>query len=280
MLEMPTELVSAPPSYGAQVFAAQRYRLSTLTVRDDLLVIVLKGCKGLHTSQSVLTASQSEGVMIARGTQWDVVNDPRGSSQYEALVLSFSDVLIRQFNELYPVEHTACVSDAKVLIVDDALRDAMQRMLPPDSVRCTLPATLLTHRAMEVLLLLSLQGLRFASPQTLSWSDKVRRLVAQRPHADWSVEVLCQMFHLSESTLRRRLTSSGTTLAGLVREVRLEVALGMLQTTSYQVGEVAQRCGWDSHSRFSAAFQSRWGVTPSIVRARMNETEQNLNENG
>ena len=278
MLAMPTELVSAPPCSGAQVFAAQRYRLSTLTVRDDLLVIVLKGCKGLHTSQSVLTASQSEGVMIARGTQWDVVNDPMGSSQYEALVLSFGDVLIRQFNELYPLTHLACVSDAKVLTVDEALRDAMLRMLPSD--RYTLPPALLTHRAIEVLLLLSLRGFRFAPPQALSWNDKVRRLVAQRPHADWSVEVLCQMFHLSESTLRRRLKSAGVTLAGLVREVRLEVALGMLQTTSYQVGEVAQRCGWDSHSRFSAAFHARWGVTPSIVRARMNETEQNLTGNG
>ena len=277
-LAVPKDLVSVSPSYGAQVFAAQRYRLSTLTVRDDLLVIVSKGIKGLHTSQSVLTASQSEGVMIARGTQWDVVNDPMGSLQYEALVLSFSDALIRQFNELYPLTHLTCVTDARVLTVDDALRDAMLRMLPSD--RYVLPPALLTHRAIEVLLLLSLQGLRFAPPQALSWSDKVRRLVAQRPHADWSVDVLCQMFHLSESTLRRRLKSSGITLAGLVREVRLEVALGMLQSTSLQVGEVAQGCGWDSHSRFSAAFQLRWGVTPSVVRARMNDTEQKLTENG
>jgi AraC-like DNA-binding protein len=112
----------------------------------------------------------------------------------------------------------------------------------------------------------------------LGWPDKVRRLVAQRLHGDWDVATLADIFHLSESTLRRRLESSGTTLAALVREVRLEAALSMLQTTKLPVGEVARRCGWDSHSRFTAMFQQRWRVVPSVVRARMKETGQTLKE--
>lgn len=259
-------------TYSAKVFAAKRYRLSTLAVREDLLVIVLKGAKGLHTPKAVLTARAHEGIMIAHGTQWDVINDPMGQSQYEALVLSFTDELVRKFHQTYPANHTTSIQQAKVLTVDETLREAVHRMLPPHEYQRTLSPKLLEHRAMEVLLLLSLQGFCFTPSEVLGWDDKVRRMVAQRPHADWSVGMLCELFHLSESTLRRRLKKSDTTLAALVREVRLEVALGMLQTTSYQVGEVAQRCGWDSHSRFSKAFQSRWGVTPSVVRARMNET--------
>jgi AraC-like DNA-binding protein len=268
------------PTYSAKVFAAKRYRLSTLTVHDDSLVIVLKGAKGLHTPDMLLTAHTHEGVMIARGTQWDVVNDPKGELQYEALVLSFSDALIRQFNQAHPAGDVTVVKHANVLKVGDSLRMAMQRVLPPEQGQPVLPSVVFEHRAMEVLLLLSLQGFRFSAAESLGWGDKVRRMVAQRPHADWSVGMLCELFHTTESTLRRRLKSSDTTLAALVREVRLEVALGMLQTTSYQVGEVAQRCGWDSHSRFSAAFQTRWGVSPSVVRSRMNETAQNLTEKG
>lgn len=97
---------------------------------------------------------------------------------------------------------------------------------------------------------------------------------------------LASVFHTSESTLRRRLEDAGLPLATLVRDTRLEVALGLLQTTSLSVGEVAQRCGWASHSRFSAAFQARWGVPPRLVRSqpagphRLEETAHPLTETG
>lgn len=58
-------------SPGARVFAAQRYRLSTLTVPSDLLVAVVAGRKVLHASGQAITVQQRQGVMIARGTQWD-----------------------------------------------------------------------------------------------------------------------------------------------------------------------------------------------------------------
>ena len=85
-------------------------------------------------------------------------------------------------------------------------------------------------------------------------------------------------FHMSESSLRRRLQDGQQTLAALVRDARLQVALGMLQTSALSVGEVAQCCGWASHSRFTAAFQQRWGVSPSVVRARMKESAQELTD--
>jgi transcriptional regulator GlxA family with amidase domain len=133
---------------------------------------------------------------------------------------------------------------------------------------------------MEVLLLPGQRGCRFVAPDEISWTDRIRRLVAQRPHADWDVPTLATAFNLSESTLRRRLEGSGITLAALVREVRLETALGMLQTTRLPIGDVALHCGWQSHSRFTVAFQERWGVAPSVVRARLKEDAQSLKEVG
>lgn len=260
-------------SYGVKIVAAQRYKLSTLTVRDDLLVLVLKGSKGLHTPRSVLTARSNEAVLMARGTQWDVVNDPQGALQFESVVLSFSNPLIQKFNTAYPTQGQPPIKQASVVAADEALQEAVKRMLPTAHGGGAVSAAVLEHRAMEVLLLLSLKGLRFACLQSISWADKVRRLVAQRPHAEWHAGALCDLLHLSESTLRRRLHESGTTLAGLVREVRLEAALNLLQTSAMPVGEVAQRCGWASHSRFSSAFQLRWGVMPSVVRARLTQAE-------
>lgn len=265
--------------YGARVVAAERYRLRTVTVRDDALILVVRGVKGLHTASTTLSAGREQAVMIARGTQWDVVNDPQGQGQYEALVLAFDDAMVREFSRLHPLDDATAVESAQVVPIDVELQEAMLRTLPPTRVK-RLSRQLLHHRSMEVLLHLAERGYRFAPTQDLSWTDRIRRLVSQRPHADWTVQALAEVFHMSESSLRRRMDSGEVTLAALVREVRLETALGLLQTTGLPVGEVAQRCGWESHSRFSAVFQERWGVTPSVVRARMKESEQVLTEIG
>lgn len=261
---------------GARVFAAQRYRLSTLTVPSDLLIAVVAGRKVLHTCGCAVTVQQGQGVMIARGTQWDVVNDPHGQRQYQAWALAFDEHLVHEFNQQVG-EQVRTVNAAEVLQLDDDLLDALQRTLPSD--RHPSPA-LLRHRNLEVMLLLAEKGWCFAPTQTMSWPERIQRMVSQRPEKEWTVAALAEAFHMSESSLRRRLDDSQQTLAALVRDARLLVALGMLQTTEMSVGEVAQRCGWTSHSRFTAAFQQRWSVPPSVVRARMKEQAQNLTDQG
>lgn len=41
----------------------------------------------------------------------------------------------------------------------------------------------------------------------------------------------------------------------------------LLQTRQLLVGEVVQHCGYESHSRFSAVFRSRYGFLPSHLRS-------------
>ena len=51
-----------------------------------------------------------------------------------------------------------------------------------------------------------------------------------------------------------------------MRDVRLEAALALLQGSGLQVSEISARCGYGSHSRFSAAFRKRFGFAPSHLR--------------
>lgn len=264
-------------SQSARIFAAQRYRLSTLTVPSDLIVAVTAGRKELHTHSHNITARQGQAVLMARGTQWDVVNDPHGQHQYEALVLAFDDALVREFTQYRQTHMTAVVVSAQIVALDEALIEALQRTLPGQHTPST---AVMNHRRLEVLLLLEEKGYCFAPPHELSWVERIQRLIGQRIDADWNVSTIAQAFHMSESTLRRRLAGADTTLAAIVRDVRLQTALSMLQTSDLSVGEVAQRCGWESHSRFTASFQQRWGVAPSVVRARMKENAQDLADNG
>lgn len=242
-----------------------------------MLVAVQSGRKELHTAQSRVTAKRGQVLMVARDTQWDVINDPAGDLCYEAIVLCFDDAMVRaallEALEIGAQPVHACQPAA----LDDELLAAMLRTLP--STPGLIPsARLARHRMIEVLLLLAERGLYFEPATEMGWDARIRQLVWQHPGAEWGVPMLAEHFHLSESSLRRRLDGCGTTVAALVREARLERALEMLQTTMSPVGEVARYCGWESHSRFSAAFQERWGVSPSVVRAKVKDSAQELTE--
>ena len=98
--------MTADAAHGACVVATQAYTLKTLTVRDDAFIVVQAGAKVLHAPDAALAVGPGQGVMLARGTQWDVTNDPRGRREYSALVLGFPDAILRDFQAL---EGTAAV---------------------------------------------------------------------------------------------------------------------------------------------------------------------------
>ena len=77
-----------------------------------------------------------------------------------------------------------------------------------------------------------------------------------------TVDTLAQAFHLSASSLQRRLAEEGTTASRCVREARLLTAMALLQGSDLQVSEIAVRCGYQSHSRFTAAFRQRFSGSP------------------
>ena len=279
MLKRPDTSSPDAPGQGTRLVALVQHRAATVTIRDDSLVAVRRGHKQLIGARTTLAAEPGQTLVVARGTQWDVVNDPAGQGRYESLVLAFGDEVVREHHQRHGPAAQGAVPDARRIAHDAELADAMQRaasFLQMNSVSMAVRR----HRLLEVLLLLAERGHHFAPIDELGWDDKVRRRVAQRPHADWTVEALAESFHLSASTLRRRLDGCGVTLAALVREVRLEAALGLLQTTRLPVGEVAQRCGWESHSRFTAAFQARWGFLPSLLRGSAAPPAQRAAQDG
>lgn len=265
-----------------RVLASRHYRLRTLTMREDALILVRSGRKQLVAANRTLPCQPGQALLVAHGAQWDVVNDPAGSPQYEALVVAFPADMVHEFESAVPGQARArAVEGAQLLNVDAQLREAVLRLSSePAGAAAALSPALLRHRLQEILLLLAERGWFFRGAAEQPWEARVRRLIAQCPHADWKLENIASAFNISVSSLRRRMQDSPFTLAELVREVRLELALSLLQSNDFQIGEVAQRCGWASHSRFTAMFQQRWGVAPSVVKARLAANGQKLSQTG
>lgn len=244
------------------------HRVHTTTVRDDMVGWVLSGRKRLATPQGSTGFGAGDVFVIPRATQWDMVNDPAPHGRYVARVLTFTPPLVAQFHARFgQFAATPAVQGCASLRADDDFAETFNHATAALEGADTSLAVQ-QHRALEVLLLLAERGLAFSSAGELGWADRARRLVGQRPQAAWTVEDMARAFHLSPSTLQRRLAEDNSSVSQCVREVRLETALGLLQTTQLQVSEIAVRCGYESHSRFSAAFRERFGFVPSHLRPR------------
>lgn len=261
--------MSSPDSGGALaqlIRSPVSHRVRTVTIRDDLLGWVLAGRKRLDRPTGELRFAAGQVFLIPRATQWDLVNEAAPGGVYEARLISFAPTLVERFHQRFgQFAGVPALQGAAGTVADAAFAASFEHASAAlNEADCS--AAMREHRALELLLLLAERGLVFAPARELSWAERVQRLVSQRPQADWTVDALAQAFHLSASTLQRRLAEEGSSLSRCVREVRLELALALLQRgAGLQVSEIAARCGYDSHSRFSAAFRQRYGYAPSAL---------------
>ncbi|MCA6997737.1 AraC family ligand binding domain-containing protein [Dickeya solani] len=196
----------AGPSLAHQIIARSQYTLRTVVMRTDLIGLVVSGTKQLLTPEGSRAFTPGELFILPRGTQWDVINDPAPQGRYVAQILSLQPETVThfyqsfgQFAALEPVRNVAKVTDSRTigaafLRAADALSDA----------GCS--AALSEHRVLEVLLLLAEQSsIVLTPPGALNWSERVRRLVAQRPYDHWSADRVAQALSTTASTLNRRL---------------------------------------------------------------------------
>ncbi|MFW6197660.1 MAG: AraC family transcriptional regulator [Myxococcota bacterium] len=95
---------------------------------------------------------------------------------------------------------------------------------------------------------------------------RVRVLI---PREDGGVRTLPEVaarVHMSERTLKRRLTDHGTTFSRLVDEHRRDAAMLLLRSPDLSIEEIADRTGYSDAANFTRAFRRWTGVSPRAFR--------------
>ena len=146
----------------------------------------------------------------------------------------------------------------------------------------TLPERLLIPYAklkfQELMLLLSVMD---APPVTQSAYQAEQIALIRRIHdqmmSDMSqrctIEMLSQQYHINTSTLKSLFkTVYGQPLAAHMKEHRMEYAARLLRTTTDSLAEIAEKVGYESQSKLTAAFKSAYGVLPSEYRKEKKKT--------
>lgn len=88
-----------------------------------------------------------------------------------------------------------------------------------------------------------------------------------------TIEALSRRFLINQTTLKQAFKEAyGTSLAAHMKEHRMERAARLLRETRDSIAQVARSVGYESQSRFTAAFKKHFGVSPTEYRNE-NRTE-------
>jgi AraC-like DNA-binding protein/quercetin dioxygenase-like cupin family protein len=90
------------------------------------------------------------------------------------------------------------------------------------------------------------------------------------PNHDWTVDVMCDIMHISKRTLSRLVVREyDMSPAQLVIGARMNEAIRQLEVTSNSVMSIAHQVGYSSAYSFSRLFSKHIGMPPGKYRAKL-----------
>ena len=236
--------------------------LLNVPITKPLLMVVMSGQKKLGKS-SEISCPANHFIFLSDSPAINMRNIPKDNA-YLALLIEFD----------YPdFEGIPITDDTKAEFITGEATAVIQQCLQ-QFVECTTwaPEEILSLRKKEILHLLYHSGHKdvvamMGKPKV---SHKVHDLLNkvgfhEKEH-ELTLNIICEKLAMSESTLRRKLKSEGTSVQEIKDKARLGLGLHLLQTTESAIGLIAQMCGYHSQSRFTDRFKGHFGLTPTELR--------------
>ena len=266
----------------ASIQARQLQHIRRVQILAPAICHVVQGHKVVYWQGQRFEVTPQHLLIFPAGGVVDIENHP-GPQLYKAEIVSFPLAFIQQ----YQLRQQSTVSQSAgpsvglhahgepnsqpaglTLPLDNTLGFSWNTLIT--AVQQQLPASLQQHHAEGLLLAmqgtLQLELLLTVNQQQLR--HRLQQMFLQHCDYDWQLSDAAQRLYLGESTLRRKLAEEQTSFKQVLDEVRFAVALGMLQTTQLPISHVAERCGYQSASRFAVKFRQIYGLAPSEIRGR------------
>ncbi|MEM9797219.1 MAG: helix-turn-helix transcriptional regulator [Pseudomonadota bacterium] len=227
-----------------------------LTAERPAVILVRQGCKRIVADRVTLDIPQGTIGVLPANTPLQIENVPQ-NGRYIASALMPSDDVLAAADLPHGHPHRTTRHDRTVGAFERAVA-ALDDPLTPERLRA--------HAMGEVLLWLAEDGIGFGPVRPARFADHLRARLARDLAAPWRSVDAARDMAVSEATLRRRLSSDGTTFGDLLADVRMTHALALLQSTDLPVNRIALDVGYASASRFATRFRARFGVAPSAIR--------------
>lgn len=152
------------------------------------------------------------------------------------------------------VRHIRNAEHVNAEFVEETLRDVLTRVISDAFVLCrTRRSRRAETRAMHHALV-----------------ERAKSLLTERPTERWTLSAVAAELHTSEFHLARIFrASTGFTLHAYRNQLRLRLAVDVLDDDALKVGDLAHGLGFASHSHFTDSFSAAFGAPPSAVRGAL-----------
>ncbi|TNH03746.1 helix-turn-helix transcriptional regulator [Testudinibacter sp. TR-2022] len=258
-------MISAISFSNARQLAADKdHKMRHVHIRYPMIGLIKRGRKTFLRNQSSHDVMENELFILQKDSHWDIFNNTLGKGHYCSHIINLSpdtlQLFYRYYPQIKPIKTQDCISCHSKILFECFQRTWLSLQDPhlSDQVK--------QHRTLELLLQLSELDIYFPLPQNLSWTEKMQYLVENDLAKSWRLSEIAATFHISESTLKRRLLREGTHFRQWLQDLRLDTALSLILSTSKNLADIAQLCGYHSQSRFSAAFKKRFDLLPSMIK--------------
>ncbi len=153
----------------------------------------------------------------------------------------------------------------------EALRRLVEGFYSPPGAEGT-PLALACRRvkALEMLLYWARPGEEAAPPVLTAQNEQIHEIheyLTQHIDRRVTIDELSRRYLMNPTTLKAAFkTVYGSSLAAHIKEHRMELAARLLRESDLSMAEIAQRVGYESQSRLTAAFKDYFGVLPTEYR--------------
>ncbi|MDG9667158.1 AraC family transcriptional regulator [Hahella sp. CR1] len=228
------------------------------------LILVRRGKKTLLMGERRVVLLPGDAVAIGAGAACDVENET-DDGQFEADWIVCPRALIRKVEPDFPGRRgVQGIVSMQGLGTEFTL--AFERGLRAIREPKAIPQLVAEHRVCELLHWLANTGYVFRSDERADLQRKVRLLIGAEPNRKWTSQDIAGSLAMSEATFRRKLAKEGQTFSEILVDVRMSLALSLLQSTDAAIASVAYQVGYESASRFSVRFKQRFGFSPTAIR--------------
>lgn len=254
------ENINKQHSLPFSIYAShQEQKITNVSISKPLLIFILNGSKHLGKDHPV-ECPTGTFVFLSNSHQVDMRNIP-SQNEYFAVLIDFEYEDFAEFEK----NNTAASANYIQGEISPILKKALVQYIEFSSMA---PPNIIKYRKREILEILYCSGYTeichiHVPPNT---SAKVHTIISNDLASDWSVELIAAHLCMSTSTLRRKLKSEGNTIRDIRNRSRLSHGLHLLQTSQFNIGHIAEQCGYQSQSKFTAQFKLCFGMTPREIR--------------
>lgn len=238
--------------------SVKEQKIVNVPIIKPMLICVLDGSKKLG-SPGEIECPFGSFIILSNRPSISMRNIP-GDGEYLALIVEFE---FEDFHCLPPSSGKAAPFVQGR--IDQVFLNTLQQFVEWSAFA---PPALWRVRRQEILQLVYHLGYEQVSAvvEPPSLSHKVHGIISANVAADLNAGEVAARLALSESTLRRKLSAEGATLQAIKDRAKLGYGLHLVQTTFAPVGRIAEKCGYQSQSRFTDKFKQLFGTTPTELR--------------